>query len=246
MSRLRIFAGPNGSGKSTLFRQVASRFKVGAFVNADLIEQELIRSGLIDLSNFHVKASEEDFEAFKSSAEAQSLMRKAEKEGLQIDISIRENFIVDKSKLSHSYESALVAMFLRQILISGKKGFSYETVMSHPSKVTEIRTALDAGYRPYLYFVCTDDPIVNIQRVENRVEKGGHPVLSEKILSRYEKSLQNVFPAMSLCYRSYLFDNSGAQMTLVAEVHAGALLLHTNKIPNWFSEYILRHFVTTS
>jgi predicted ABC-type ATPase len=45
--------------------------------------------------------------------------------------------------------------------------------MSHTSKLNEIEAMVAKGYRSYLYFVCTDSPVVNVSRVNNRVEKGG-------------------------------------------------------------------------
>lgn len=242
MSRLRIFAGPNGSGKSTLYKQVSSRFNTGAFINADLIEQELSKSGLIDLSSYGIKVNESDFEEFKQGHVAQSLIQKAQKENLTIDISVKENFFVDRSKQSHSYESALAAMFIRTILKKQKKTFSFETVMSHPSKVDELSNAAENGYKVYLYFVCTDDPLVNVQRVENRVEKGGHPVNDDKISSRYYKALENLMGAIKVSYRAYLFDNSGSSMTLIAEIYSNKLIVHSSKIPNWVENYVLKYF----
>lgn len=118
------------------------------------------------------------------------------------------------------------------------KTFSYETVMSHPSKVSEITDFTSLGYRAYLYYVCTDDPLVNIDRVENRVEKGGHPVSEDRIKSRYTKSLENLLPAINTSYRSYLFDNSGKDMKLIAEVHDGNLKIVADSIPNWVHRYV--------
>lgn len=243
MGRIRVFAGPNGSGKSTLFHQLQHTFNTGVFVNADIIEQQIGRSGLIDLAAYGIKSSEEEFEQFKTSAEAASLIKKAASEKLDIDLGLRENFIVDKSKSSHSYESALAALFIRHLLVAKNKTFSYETVMSHRSKIAELAAARESGYRNYLYFVCTDDPSVNIQRVENRVEKGGHDVLDDKISSRYYKTLDNLFDVIKVCYRTYLFDNSGATMILVGEIFADKLTMYTSQVPNWVQQYVLKHFV---
>jgi hypothetical protein len=54
---------------------------------------------------------------------------------------VSENCIVDKSKETHSYEASFVAAFIRSILFKSGKSFSYETVMSHSSKVKELKAA---------------------------------------------------------------------------------------------------------
>lgn len=239
MGRIRVFAGPNGSGKSTLFSKIQNKFNTGAFINADLLEQQIIRSGLIDLNDYGIKATIEDFENFKKNPSAQSLLKKAASENLEIDLTLSENYLVDKTKESHSYESAFAAQFIRNQLLIKDRTFSYETVMSHPSKIEELQMAKDLGFKTYLYFVCTENPLVNIDRVENRIEKGGHAVNEDRIKSRYTKSLEQLLPALKIAYRSYLFDNSGRKMELIAEAYNQNLKFSTENIPNWVYEYVI-------
>ena len=114
--------------------------------------------------------------------------------------------------------------------------------MSHPSKVAEIASANKKGYRTYLYFICTDNADINVNRVARRVEKGGHRVGDEKVKSRYLNTLNNLYPAIKLVNRAYLFDNSGKKLSLLAEISEGSMQLKVNQFPNWFSKYILIHF----
>lgn len=179
---------------------------------------------------------------FSKTKEAKSLMKKAKAEGHNIDIEINENFIVDKAKDTHSYEASYAAAFLRRLLYKNGVSFSFETVMSHPSKVTEIKKAKENGYKIYLYFICTDDIEININRVANRVEKGGHGVNENKIRSRYEKTLKNLYSAITLSNRTYLFDNSGRTSELIAEIFEGALQLKADDLPQWFLENVLPHY----
>ena len=58
--RLRIFAGPNGSGKSTLFKEFKTLYNPGNFINADELEKSLSNSGLIDLTEIGLKATQKD------------------------------------------------------------------------------------------------------------------------------------------------------------------------------------------
>mgnify|MGYP003512981603 CR=1 FL=1 len=240
--RLRIFAGPNGSGKSTLFDEFKKQYDPGYFINADVLEKKLSSSGLVDLGSISTKSNPRDLEKFKNSKEAKSLIAKAAAEGHQINIEIRENYIVDKAKDTHSYEASFVAAFIRWLLYKNNKSFSFETVMSHRSKIDEIKNAKKNGYKTYLYFVCTDDPEINVGRVASRVEKGGHPVNIEKIRSRYSGTLKNLFPAIHLVHRAYLFDNSGKNLILIAEVFEGALQLHVNNPPQWFIDSVLPYY----
>jgi len=114
--------------------------------------------------------------------------------------------------------------------------------MSHSSKLKEIGEAKNKGYKIYLYFICTDNPEINISRVENRVDKGGHNVETEKIRSRYPNTLKNLYPAIKLSDRVYLFDNSAKKQELIAEIFEGVLQLKTDKLPNWFMDYVITYY----
>jgi predicted ABC-type ATPase len=83
-------------------------------------------------------------------------------------------------------------------------------------------------------FVCTDNPIINIDRVEARVRKGGHRVDANKIIARYQSTLKLLKESVSITYRSYLFDNSGQKMILISESYKGQLKIMEEDLPQWF------------
>lgn len=79
-----------------------------------------------------------------------------------------------------------------------------------------------------------------MERVKARVSQGGHDVPESKILKRYNRSLENLLPAMKLAYRTYIFDNSGKQARLLAQVTpARNMLVEAKQLPIWFEEYVL-------
>lgn len=242
-SRIRLFAGPNGSGKTSLYYKISKTYHSGIFINADEIEKTLQTKGLIDLSEFGLKITSKDLDFFFSLKDSQSLLAKAKQENYTIDISIAENFIVNKPKESNSYEAAFTASFIRYLLVKEQKTFSYETVMSDSSKLRELETAKKMGFKTYLYFVCTDDYQKNIDRVQLRVAKGGHNVDINKIEKRYFKTLENLYDAIKIVDRAFLFDNSGKKMDLLAEIYQGqALKFYASDLPFWFEEYVYNKF----
>lgn len=239
--KLRLFCGPNGSGKSSLYEEFKKHnYSSGVYINSDEIEKEILKTGFLDLDTFNLKVSQNDFNDFLKEDDSVTLLNKAEESNHSIDISLEENIIVDKSKDTHSYEASLISSFIRKELIENENTFSFESVMSHSSKLNELKLARERGYRIYLYFVCIDDPEINVSRVENRVAKGGHKVDKEKVISRYKSTLENVFDAIQLADRVYLFDNSNT-MRMIAEVDNKVMTLHVDQenMPNWFVEYII-------
>lgn len=245
LPRLRVFAGPNGSGKSTLFDKFSTKYSTGLFLNADIIEKTLMNQGFIDLNEFQLSLDQNDLDKFCLTKRAASLIQKSKIDFHEIDIAIVNNVIIDKSKKSNSYEGALISLFLRHHLLEKNIDFCFETVMSHPSKIDEILEAKAKGFKTYLYYICTDDPIVNISRVDNRVEKGGHNVSKEKIESRYFNSLKNLISAIDACDKSYIFDNSQEKFRLIAKINESdelELNVNANELPNWFIINVLSHY----
>jgi predicted ABC-type ATPase len=47
--------------------------------------------------------------------------------------------------------------------------------MSGNDKIELLQRAKQKGFRIYLYYICTDDVIINKDRIFNRIEKGGPP-----------------------------------------------------------------------
>jgi predicted ABC-type ATPase len=90
------------------------------------------------------------------------------------------------------------------------ENFGFETVFSHISSAEFLDALKVLGYVVHLYFVCTDDPQINIGRVRNRHSLGGHDVPEDKIVSRYYRSLENLRECVRRFDRVVLIDNSGA------------------------------------
>jgi predicted ABC-type ATPase len=135
----------------------------------------------------------------------------------------------------NSYWASVLADFIRSKLLAAQVSFTLETVMSSPDKVELLHKAQQAGYRTYLYFVATEDPEINVARVQYRVETGGHPVAEDKIRSRYVRSLQLLSQAVSYADRAYIFDNSGSERVWIAEVTDGVgIEMKTDEMPAWF------------
>jgi len=92
--------------------------------------------------------------------------------------------------------------------IANKKDFTFETVLSSEYKLELLRKAKAEGYFIKCIFVLTVDPRVNIARVQSRVAQGGHDVESEKIISRYKKSLSNIKELLEICDILHVYDNT--------------------------------------
>jgi len=167
-----MFAGPNGSGKSTL-KEVLPDELLGVYLNPDELERAITSTGSLDFADYGLDLSANVvLEAFTGSAflKAQGLSDAMQR------LTYTYNCL-DFSALGvsvNSYIASVVVDLLRQQLLAARQSFTFETVMSHDSKVTFLAAAQQAGFRTYLYYVATDDPEINRSRVRNRVAQGGH------------------------------------------------------------------------
>jgi predicted ABC-type ATPase len=237
--RLRMFAGPNGSGKST-FKSIIRPELLGIFINPDEIEKQIRDDNFLNLASYQVESTEKEILNFFINS---PLLKKAgflnEAQNLQFNDSKLNFFNVEVN----AYFASVTADFIRHKLIEHSKSFTFETVMSFSDKVELLRNAQLKGYRTYLYYVATEDPAINISRVQHRVKMGGHSVPEDKIVSRYQRSLDLLMEAIQFTNRAYIFDNSTHEHIWLAEITDGHLMeMKTDQVPAWFKKALKDKF----
>lgn len=238
--RMRMFAGPNGSGKSTLKAMIRPEL-LGTYINPDEIEKEIHDDGFLDLDYYGVATSKEEIlEYFIKSP----LLEKAELIDDAHELSFNDDKLSFHNSGVNAYFAAVAADFIRNKLIDCSASFTFETVMSFPDKVKLLEWAQKRGYRTYLYYVATEDPSINISRVQYRVKMHGHPVPEDKIVSRYKRSLDLLMDAVRFSNRAYIFDNSTHEQIWLAEITDGKILeMKTDLMPEWFKKALWNKFV---
>ena len=240
--RLRLFAGPNGSGKTTILERIPKELYLGYVVNADDIEKRLKEEGNYPLTEQNIETSTELLQDyFRNDGFSKHKLN----DSSYIDkISVLDDHIQLPAQLINSYIAADIAGFFRTYHLEHDHSFTFESVLSHPSKLNLLQTAKAKGYRIYLYYIATESPDINVNRVKIRVSQQGHPVSEEAIRSRYTKSLKLLYQAIKLSDRAYLFDNSGKESLYISEITNGEdVELHcsNDEVPNWFFRYVVNH-----
>ena len=78
-------------------------------------------------------------------------------------------------------------------LIERDESFSIETTLATKSYINLVRRAQAKGYNVRVLFFWLNSPELALQRVAERVEKGGHNIPADVIRRRYVAGIRNLF-----------------------------------------------------
>lgn len=135
------------------------------------------------------------------------------------------------------YTAARVAGSLRQELVNQGESFVFETVFSDPvgDKLVFLKEAVAQGYTVVLCFIGISSAEVSEERVAMRVSQGGHDVPTEKLISRYPRTLANLQSAFRDLPHVIVFDNDDLRSPFrkVAVFEHGRQIHLENPVPEW-------------
>lgn len=127
---------------------------------------------------------------------------------------------------------------IRETLLFRRQDFTFETVLSTDRNLELLRRAKEAGYKIFAVFVLTHDPEINVKRVAERVQSGGHHVPEDKIRSRYKKSINNLPKLIHIADVTRIIDNSEDEPNLICEIRGKSIQIWNNDV--WSKTDILR------
>ena len=131
---------------------------------------------------------------------------------------------------------------LREQCLKEKRSLVFETVFSAQDKIDFVIRAKQAGFFIRIFFVSTSNPTINASRIAKRVMEGGDDVPITKIISRYNKSIQNCKTVASIIDRLYVYDNSidNVDARPLFRLSEGVLAKqYTEDIPDWAQNILL-------
>jgi predicted ABC-type ATPase len=136
-----------------------------------------------------------------------------------------------------AYQAAALADAIRRELVNQRESFVFETVFSEPvgDKRRFLRDAVRAGYTVVLCFIGISSPSVSEERVAMRVTQGGHDVPTEKLISRFPRTLTNLMAAIQDLPHILVFDNDDLETPFrhVATFRDGKPVEVHKPIPQW-------------
>jgi predicted ABC-type ATPase len=158
-----------------------------------------------------------------------------------------DNYAKGVSDIDDYTERYIFAMkqceLLRNALLEHKISFGFETVASTQEKIDFVKKAASMGYKTEVLFVSLESPELCCQRIQKRVEKGGHDVERSKVFSRYKKAMNYLKDYIMIADVVSVYDNSGPSPVLVFSKNNGkmSIIKDPSAIP-WVEKYIFAHY----
>jgi predicted ABC-type ATPase len=121
--------------------------------------------------------------------------------------------------------------------IDRQSSFAVETTMRTLVAVRQAERARSQGFRAALTFLCTSSADINVQRVLQRAQAGGHAASEAEIRAVHTAALANLAEAVRVFDRCRVLDSSEPweRPRLVARAARGKLTLEPG-VPPWAAE----------
>lgn len=148
--------------------------------------------------------------------------------------------IVDPDKLTaelggDEYEGGKLAVERLEHALADGVSFTQETTLSGGYTRKLARRAREQGYYIRLYYIGLDTVQESLQRIQNRVRKGGHDIPRRDVESRFAHRFADVAKVLPYCDEARFFDNDNG-FELVAEYRNGEILPIGSRRPQWLVE----------
>lgn len=136
-----------------------------------------------------------------------------------------------------AYQAAELAEAARQELYSRRESFIFETVFSDPvgGKLSFLEEAGAQKYHVVLCFVGIGDASVSQRRVTQRVLEGGHDVPTDKLITRYPRTMENLRLAILRLPLVLVYDNDDLRQPhrFCAAAGMGKVIETAEPVPEW-------------
>lgn len=117
--------------------------------------------------------------------------------------------------------------------------FTQETTLSGVRTEKTIIKAKERGYYIRLYYVGLDTASESLERIANRVRKGGHDIPKDDVLKRFEHRFENLERILPYCDIAYFYDNFNGYKE-VGMYKNGEIISQGDEQPDWMKELISR------
>ena len=114
--------------------------------------------------------------------------------------------------------------------------FTQETTLAGHRTVRTIKQARKQGYFVTMYYVGLNSMEESINRIANRVRKGGHNIPSDDVKRRFDRRIKSLGSVLPLCDEVIFYDNENG-FVKVAEIKNNKFQYLNGYKPQWIVDY---------
>jgi predicted ABC-type ATPase len=119
-------------------------------------------------------------------------------------------------------EAGRIEMSRIEQFLNERRSFAVETTLSGKGAVRWMTKARASGYLVKLFYIYLSSPELSIQRIADRVRKGGHNIPSHVARRRFGRSIRNFYDLyVQVADDIQLFDNSSNEFLAIAHATGG-------------------------
>ena len=148
--------------------------------------------------------------------------------------------IIDVDKITAELGGSALAggkVALKRIkeCIEKQVSFTQETTLSGYKTEATAKKVKALGYRVRLFYVGLDTVDESLQRIENRVRRGGHNIPHDDVARRFEGRWEAVAKVLPYCDEAEFYDNNNG-FVKIAVYRNGELLRVRENTCTWIDE----------
>ena len=158
--------------------------------------------------------------------------------GVIVDV----NRITATAKVS-PLEGSKIAVRRIDGCLEKEQNFTEESSLAGFRTIQTVAKAKQAGYFVRLYYVGLDAAEESLERIANRVRRGGHNIGTDDVLRQFAGRWESLAKVLPYCDEVHFFDNDNGFVE-VASYKNGELVLIGDYRPKWIIElqqYLLTH-----
>ena len=114
--------------------------------------------------------------------------------------------------------------------------FTQETTLAGHRTIRTIKQARKQGYYITMYYVGLNSMEESVERIANRVRKGGHNIPTDDVKRRFEKRITSLGEVIPLCDEVIFYDNENG-FVKVAEIKNNKFQYSNGYKPDWIVKY---------
>ena len=170
---------------------------------------------------------------------------KYEKKFVGVDLGERVNpdeiFAQQSKKWNPSsvIQSGRIAINKIKYCIANKLSFNWETTIITSTTLQFLKEAKEAGFLVQLNFIGVQDVNLSLERIKQRVAKGGHDIPEEVVRGRFKNQFKHIIEALQYVDNALFLDNSRS-MQVVGTYLDKEFFVHDSSV-SWVKELSERH-----